>query len=109
MSDSRWRMIPVPSLIINRELKQRRRRRQRERQQIGKTATLHVHHAFTYISLQSLHDYDEKVRTLYGDLSPISSSLQIRRLQFSRHCWRSKNETGMDGWMDGGREGGREG
>ena len=25
---------------------------------IGKTATLHVHHAFLYISLPSLHDYD---------------------------------------------------
>ena len=30
---------------------------------------------------------------LYGDLPPISTSLQIRRLQFSGHCWRSKNET----------------
>ena len=26
-------------------------------------------------------------------LPPISASLQIRRLQFSGHCWRSKNET----------------
>ena len=32
-------------------------------------------------------------KELYGDLSPISTSLQIRRLQFSGHCWRSKNET----------------
>ena len=30
---------------------------------------------------------------LYGDLPPISTSLQIRRLQFSGHCWRSENET----------------
>ena len=25
---------------------------------IGKTTTLHAHHAFLYISLPSLHDYD---------------------------------------------------
>ena len=59
MSDSRWQMVPVPSLIINRELKQRRRRRQRERQKIGKKATLHVHHAFLYISL---HHYTTTTR-----------------------------------------------
>ena len=28
---------------------------------IGKTTTLHVHHAFLYIFLPSLHDYDVKV------------------------------------------------
>ena len=28
---------------------------------IGKTTTLHVHHAFLYISLPSLHDYNVKV------------------------------------------------
>ena len=27
----------------------------------GKTTTLHVHHAFLYISLPSLHDYNVKV------------------------------------------------
>ena len=27
---------------------------------IGKTTTLHVHHAFLYISLLSLHNYDVK-------------------------------------------------
>ena len=46
MSDSRWQMVPVPSLIINKELKQQRRRRQRERQKIGKTTTLHVQSRF---------------------------------------------------------------
>ena len=51
----------------NRGSKQRRRRRQRERQksnrfqQFGKTTTLHVHHAFLYISLQSLYNYDVKM------------------------------------------------
>ena len=30
--------------------------------QIGKTTALHVHHAFLYISLPSLHDYDVKMR-----------------------------------------------
>ena len=28
---------------------------------ITKTTTLHVHHAFLYISLPSLHDYDVKM------------------------------------------------
>ena len=28
---------------------------------ITKTTTLHVHHAFLYISLPSLHDYDVKI------------------------------------------------
>ena len=34
---------------------------------IAKTTTLHVHHAFLYISLPSLHDYDVKMHnfTLY--------------------------------------------
>ena len=27
---------------------------------MSKTTTLHVHHAFLYISLQSLHNYDVK-------------------------------------------------
>ena len=41
-----------------------RRRRQRQRQKamslVGKTTTLHVHHAFLYIFLPSLHEYDVK-------------------------------------------------
>ena len=45
------------------ELKQRRRQRQGKRKQvkqvkISKTTTLLVDHAFLYISLPSLHDYD---------------------------------------------------
>ena len=44
---------------------QRRRRRQRGRQKnnkfITQTTTLHVHHAFLYISSPSLHDYDVKM------------------------------------------------
>ena len=48
-----------------RDLKIRRRRRQRERHKsnrfISKTTILHVHHAFLYISLPSLHDYDVKM------------------------------------------------
>ena len=46
-------------------LKQRRRRRQRERQKgiglISEAKSLHLHHAFLYISLTSLHDYNVKV------------------------------------------------
>ena len=35
---------------------------------IGKTTALHVHHAFLYISLQSLHDHNVKMPnfTFYG-------------------------------------------
>ena len=52
--------------LVKNRLKQRRRRRQRERQKsnrfrISKTTTLHVHQAFVYISLPSLHDYDVKM------------------------------------------------
>ena len=47
-----------------RDLTKARRQQQRERQKAvgwkGKTTTLHVHHAFLYISLQSLHNNDEK-------------------------------------------------
>ena len=35
--------------------------KKKQKLQIGKTATLHVHHAFLYISLPSLHDYDVEV------------------------------------------------
>ena len=45
-----------------RDLTKLRRRRQRETSPKSKTTTLHVHHAFLYISLQSLHNYDLKWR-----------------------------------------------
>ena len=51
--------------FADRELKTRRRRPQRERQKtiglMSKTTALHVHHAFLYICLPSLHDYDVKM------------------------------------------------
>ena len=31
-------------------------------------------------------------RQLYGNLPPVSSVIQVRRLQFAGHCYRSKNE-----------------
>ena len=47
-----------------RDLTKPRRRRQLERQKtigvMSKTKTLHVHHAFLYVSLPSLHNYDVK-------------------------------------------------
>ena len=59
-----------------REFLQRRRRRQRQRQRerqtaiglLSKTTSLHVHHAFLYISLPFLHHYDAKMPkfTFYG-------------------------------------------
>ena len=53
--------FPTPATQVNRELEQRRRRRLQEPQKqkllIGKTTTLHVPHAFLYISLPSLRDY----------------------------------------------------
>ena len=61
--------------------------------QISKTKTLHVHHAFLYISLLSLHDYDVKMPdfTFYyiEDVNtqqqfPFSSpELQYRPLKFN--------------------------
>ena len=38
---------------------------------LSKTTTLHVQHAFLYISLLSLHDYDLKMPsfTCYGDVN----------------------------------------
>ena len=44
---------------VNRELKPRRW--QKCVGLISKTTTLHVHHAFLYICLPSLHDYDVKI------------------------------------------------
>ena len=55
------------------DFKMPRRRRQRERQKgnrlNSKTVTLHVHHAFSCISLPLLSDYDMKIPnfTLYGE------------------------------------------
>ena len=37
------------------------RQRERKQLQMSKTTTLHVHHAFMYISLPSLHDCDVKI------------------------------------------------
>ena len=46
--------------LENRDLTKPRRRRQQERQKtiglMSKTTTLHVHHAYLYISLPSLHN-----------------------------------------------------
>ena len=60
-------MLVSKSLLCNSHLtkpRRRRRRRQRKPQKpiglMSKTTTLHVHHAFLYISLPSLHDYDVK-------------------------------------------------
>ena len=54
----------VTLVHVNRDLTNPRRRRQRERQKtlglMSKTTTLHVHHAFLYISVPSLHNYDVK-------------------------------------------------
>ena len=63
------KLVPEPPSLLgfNAHLEIRRRRRQRERQKtiglIRKTTTLHVHHAFLYISLPSLHDFDGKTPT----------------------------------------------
>ena len=74
----------------------RRRQRERERQRsnrltqepmvkISKTTTLHVNHAFLYISLPSQHDYD-----VVGGISPyitFSSTPRARSLPwFSFNC-----------------------
>ena len=52
------------SQFSNGELTKLRRRQQRQRQKaivlVSKKTTLHVHHAFLYIPLPSLHDYHVK-------------------------------------------------
>ena len=62
-------MVEYVAHCNSKELKQRQRRRQQEREKtqhstvvglISKTTTSHVHHAFLYISLPSLHDYNVK-------------------------------------------------
>ena len=44
---------------------------------ISKTTTLHVHHAFLYISLPSLHDYDVKMPNckFYGGRKQATTNL----------------------------------
>ena len=70
-----WLVLPGKIYFISsklyrnvRELKQRRPRRQRGRQKSNRIRLakekLHVHHAFLYISLLSLHDYDVKLPNL---------------------------------------------
>ena len=73
----------------NRDLTKLRMRRQRERQKtiglMSKTTTLHVHHAFFYISLSSLHNYDVKwpiLRSLEnGNGCPNSGAVPSLQLQ----------------------------
>ena len=46
---------------------------------LSKTATLHLHHAFLYISLPSLYDYDVKMPnfTLYGGRKQATSNFSF--------------------------------
>ena len=46
---------------------------------ISKTTTLHVHHAFLYISLPSLHDYDVKMPnfTIYGEREQVTTNFSF--------------------------------
>ena len=46
---------------------------------IRKTTTLHVHHAFLYISLPSLHDYDVKMPnfTIYGEREQVTTNFSF--------------------------------
>ena len=58
------------SLIKKMDLTKLRRWRQRQRQQaiglVSKTTTLHVHHAFSFISFRSLHNYDQILSFFWG-------------------------------------------
>ena len=68
-----------------RELKQRLRRQQRERQivisLIRQIITLHVHHAFLYISLRLLHDYNVKLPSLkIGDCEQSGKEAEIGKI-----------------------------
>ena len=68
--------IMMITLMVNdiRDFKIQRRGRQREREKKNKrfykqTTTLHVHHAFLYISFLFLHDFDVKMPNFafYGE------------------------------------------
>ena len=58
-------LTAVTAQPLGTSVKARRRRRQREPTKaigsMSKTTILYVHHAFLYISLPSLHDYDIKM------------------------------------------------
>ena len=56
---------------------QRERERQKTVGLISKTTTLHVHHAFLYISFLFLHDYDVKMPnfTFYGGRKQATTKL----------------------------------
>ena len=86
----------VPEGLI-RDFKIQRRRRQRERQKknpidwISKTTTLHVHHAFLYISFLFLHDYDVKMPNLafYGGRKQATTKFLYLFLSFDMLPWNS--------------------
>ena len=63
---------------------QRERERQKTVGLISKTTTLHVHHAFLYISFLFLHDYDVKMPnfTFYGGRKQATT-----KLYFSFWAW----------------------
>ena len=69
---------------VTRNLTKLPRRQQRERQKtiglMSKTTILHVHHAFLYISLPSLNNYDVKILSLLGDGNGkvINSTISVR-------------------------------
>ena len=44
---------------------------------ISKTTILHMHHAFLYISLPSLHDYDVKMYTSDDEISSLFLNLDM--------------------------------
>ena len=52
----------------------------------SKTTTLHVHHAFLYISLPSVHDYDVKMPnfTFCGEREHKTTTLQSFRIQLQK-------------------------
>ena len=57
---------------------------------LSKTTTLHVHHAFLYIPLSSLHDYDENKRqrvflSLSLNLSAVPKKSTPGKFTYIRH------------------------
>ena len=68
---------------VNRDLTKPRRRLQRERHKtidlISKTTTRHLHHAFLYIYLPSLHNYDQ-ILSLLGNRNgkALNSTISVR-------------------------------
>ena len=62
---------------------------------VSPTISQHSDHyalIYTYIKYTYLYIYICWCHQLYGDLPPITKTIQVRRTRQAGHCWRSKDE-----------------